>query len=94
MHGSLHACVDIFAAELIVYPKYGRKINLKHTSLYHLVYEHLRKEWQDMTALIPDMAPHTQHGTAFIAVVVPSFSHIIVAGVHYSASTAHRGLSC
>lgn len=62
--------------------------------MYELVYEHLRKQWQDITALIPDTAPHTQDGTAFVAVAVPSFSHVIVAGVRYGASTAHRGLSC
>lgn len=79
--------------ELIVYPKYGLKVDLKHTGMYNLVYEHLRKEWQDTTALIPDTAPHTQRGTVFIAVAVPSFSHVIVAGVRYGAATAHRGLS-
>ncbi|KAI0822078.1 hypothetical protein BC628DRAFT_1328267 [Trametes gibbosa] len=84
----------MLSVELIVYPKYGRKIDLKHAGLYNLVYEHLRKEWRDTTALIPDTAPHTQDGMAFIAVAVPSFSHVIVAGVRYGTSTAHRGLSC
>ncbi|KAJ3014376.1 hypothetical protein NUW54_g1323 [Trametes sanguinea] len=79
--------------ELIVYPKHGRKLNLKHAGLYADVYEHLRKEWQGKVNLIPDTAPHDENGTAFIAVAIPMFSHVVVAGVRYGASTAQKGLS-
>ncbi|KAI9065736.1 hypothetical protein FKP32DRAFT_1610486 [Trametes sanguinea] len=79
--------------EFIVYPKHGRRINLKHVELYETVYEHLRKEWEGAVDLIRDTARHTDSGTAFVAVSVPTFSHVVVAGIRYGASTAQRGLS-
>ncbi|CDO76806.1 hypothetical protein BN946_scf185033.g3 [Trametes cinnabarina] len=80
--------------ELIVYPKHGRKIDLKHAGIYPCVYEHLRKEWKDRCNLVPDTASRAENGTAFVAVAIPAFSHVVVAGVRYGASTAQRGLNC
>ncbi|KAL7279548.1 hypothetical protein ACG7TL_005946 [Trametes sanguinea] len=38
--------------ELIVFPKHGRRIDLKSSGLYELVYEHLRREWHGQIDLV------------------------------------------
>lgn len=85
-HGLLTA-----SSELIKFPKYGRARNLRPEGLYNLVFNHLRETWKHSVALIPDTS-FADVGSPFIAVAVPFYSHIVVAGQRYGASTAPRGI--
>lgn len=78
-------------SELIVYPKYGRKRNLRPDGLYNTVFKHVQYAWRDSVQLIPDVS-FAENGSPFIAVAVPFYSHIVVAGQRYGASTAPRGI--
>lgn len=56
-----------------------------------MVYNHLRVAWQDSATLIPDTS-YNPTGSPFIAVAVPFYSHVIVAGQRYGNSTSARGI--
>ncbi|KAI0351281.1 hypothetical protein OH77DRAFT_1567406 [Trametes cingulata] len=75
------------------FPNENRKIDLKRESLYALVFTYLRRDWQDEVALIPDTSARDVPGSAFVGQRVSSFSHVVVHGQRYGASTAHRGKS-
>lgn len=77
--------------ELIVYPKYGRKRNLRPDGLYNCIFKHLQHAWRDSVKLIPDTS-FADTGSPFIAVAVPFYSHVIIAGQRYGTSTAPRGI--
>ncbi|KAH9850227.1 hypothetical protein C2E23DRAFT_861486 [Lenzites betulinus] len=77
--------------DAIEFPKQSQKINLKREGLYAIVFTYLRRIWADKVELIPDTSGRDVPGSAFVGRVVPSFSHAVVAGLRYGASTTHRG---
>lgn len=77
--------------DLVQFPQQSHKINLKRESLYAMVFTYLRQTWEDNVDLIPETAGPDEPGSVFVGRSVLSFSHVVVAGRRYGASTAHRG---
>lgn len=90
-HGTVNTPADPDDIDLVKWPKHGRKLNLRPEGLYNIVFNHLRDTWSDLATLIPDTS-YNDIGSPFIAVAVPSYSHVIVAGQRYGNSTAARGI--
>ncbi len=77
--------------DMVQFPQQSHKINLKREGLYAIVFTYLRRTWEDDIDLIPKTAAREVPGSAFVGRSVQSFSHVVVAGRRYGASTAHRG---
>ncbi|KAI1792694.1 hypothetical protein LXA43DRAFT_1130213 [Ganoderma leucocontextum] len=78
-------------ASLIRYPRHSRKFNLRREGLYALVFSSLRRLWAGDIDLITDTSTRDVGGSPFVGAAVPAYPYVVVAGVRYGASTAHRG---
>ncbi|KAI0372088.1 hypothetical protein BV20DRAFT_1034933 [Pilatotrama ljubarskyi] len=79
------------SGELMKFPSHSQKRNLRAENIYTLVFQHLREAWKDQVRLVPDTS-FAEDGSPFIALAVPFYSHVLVAGQRYGASTMHRGI--
>ena len=87
---SLTRCSLISATELISYPKHSRPRSLRAAGLYHLIFTFLSEQWRQDLTLVMDTS-FAEEGSPFVALRVPFYSHIVVAGLRYGASTMPRG---
>ncbi|OSD03378.1 hypothetical protein PYCCODRAFT_1365629 [Trametes coccinea BRFM310] len=78
------------SGELIQYPKQSRKYNLRTEDLYTPIFRHVRDMWKERVKLVSDIS-FARDGSPFIAIAVPFYSHIVIAGQRYGASTTRRG---
>lgn len=91
-HTAHHSYAFTPRVELTVFPKpQGRTHNLHAEGLYMPVYLYLRHCWKDSVQLIPDTS-FAEDGSPFIAMQVPFYTHVTIAGQKYGASSTHRGL--
>ncbi|KAL7279486.1 hypothetical protein ACG7TL_007329 [Trametes sanguinea] len=78
------------AGELIKYPRHGQRCNLRAHGLYSLIFHYLRDFWKDEVALIADTA-FSEHGSPFIALSVPTYTHVVISGQRYGTASSHHG---
>ncbi|KAI9063735.1 hypothetical protein FKP32DRAFT_1571273 [Trametes sanguinea] len=78
------------AGELVKYPKRSKRCNLRAEGLYTLVFRYLRDVWQDEVTLIADTS-FSEDGSPFIALSVPTYSHLTVGGQRYGTADSHHG---
>ncbi|KAH9847644.1 hypothetical protein C2E23DRAFT_889746 [Lenzites betulinus] len=79
------------SGELIQFPKHGPPGNLRAAGLYTLVFHHLARAWAADVDLVPDTS-FAEEGSPLIAISVPFFSHVLVAGQRYGVSTSPQGV--
>ncbi|KAI0740484.1 hypothetical protein C8Q76DRAFT_607829, partial [Earliella scabrosa] len=79
------------SGDLIKYPKQSHAKNLWKEGIYMIVFRYLRNAWKNDVTLELDTSDD-ERGSPFIALSTPFYSHILVAGQRYGASTMHRGL--
>ncbi|OSD04070.1 hypothetical protein PYCCODRAFT_1444205 [Trametes coccinea BRFM310] len=67
-----------------------QRCNLRVEGLYTLVFCYLRDIWKDKVTLIADTS-FSKDGSPFIALSVPTYSHLTVSGQRYGTATSHHG---
>ena len=88
-------CFSFEGSDTVQLPPRGKSINLNmiqinDTSVYGLVFNHLRTLWHSQVKLVSKTADW-RAGKPFVATAVQSFSHAIVNGTQFGACTSYRG---